>query len=351
MNDRKGSEEISTSSKDINDLPNSSTDPDQNFIQQLQEKIATTTKDIQQSSEKVLETVKNLFINVINHIHQENEKTRQYVIDLFNSSKETRSKTKAEIITAITENNQKLTTSLIKKVSESLPNLLITSQIDSKENLPVDEMNLVKETYKKRLMERKFNYWKYHRTKSIYEIYSNELNKENPKMPRKLRPIKIINEPKQELDVRERLAVEKFKHETELLLLRSKRFKKHFETVDKSMEQLITAKLPQVEAIKLLENWKNECKLEEEKSQFLFKKKRIWIEKNLTTQLRGKNHIKNDNINNVNFEKAPNLPRIKSRWRRNRKNESNLQLNKEKHATAVCNLENSLRSPSDIIIL
>ena len=60
-------------------------------------------------------------------------------------------------------------------------------------------------------------------------------------MPKKLRPVKIINEPEKESNTREKLAIEKLKTETELLFLRSERFKENFKHIDRSMDNLVSS--------------------------------------------------------------------------------------------------------------
>ena len=134
----------------------------------------------------------------------------------------------------------------------------------------------------------------------MHTLYSNELSKEMPKMPRKLRPVMIPNEPQNELEIRERLARQKMKHETELLLLISQKFKQNFENIDDTMQTIFSKELPISVANDYIINWKKDCEIEEQKSQFIFKKKKLWIENNLTNELHVKVRKKNNISNKEN---------------------------------------------------
>ena len=107
-------------------------------------------------------------------------------------------------------------------------------------------------------------------------------------MPRKLQPVIINNEPAEELEVRKRLALEKFKHETELQFLRSKRFEYNFRKIDEEMKEYITNELSEAKAKQKLDKWEIDCKLEQTRSITIFYKKKVWIESNLTNELRMK---------------------------------------------------------------
>ena len=111
----------------------------------------------------------------------------------------------------------------------------------------------------------------------------NELTSENPKMPRKFRPAKIENEPIQELKIREKISLEKFKLETELLHTRSKRFETEFKRIDDEVITFLKAKSPQGNLEKCTIEWAEKCKKETEKSIHIFKKQEKWLKDNLTT--------------------------------------------------------------------
>ena len=87
-------------------------------------------------------------------------------MELCCSSKESNQKSKTELATIITENNHKFMESLVEKVSETISNSTKTSMPSPEKELPrVDKIENLKNIQKKRLMERKFNYWKYYRVK------------------------------------------------------------------------------------------------------------------------------------------------------------------------------------------
>ena len=355
LNDRRGSEEIKTSSITTNELPNSNDTISHATLLEFQQKIILTTKEIQDSSNKLIETVTNLFSNLTTAIIKENEKIREHVMELSCSTKESNHKSKAELAVIIGEHNQKLMTSIVEKINETISSLTKATKVtpeNEESNSQVDKTKKIKEIQKKRLMERKFNYWKYYRAKSLYDIYSRELNNEKPRMPRKLRPVKIINEPEKESNTREKLAIEKLKTETELLFLRSERFKENFKHIDRSMDNLVSSQnLSEPVKSELIANWKNECKSEEEKSKYIFEKKRTWIENNLTTELRGKNGNKNKKTANNDFENAL-KPKRKPRWGKNWKSKEIRSVksrinNSESFNLRLKNIENGTRHLED----
>ena len=88
------------------------------------------------------------------------------------------------------------------------------------------------------------------------------------------------------------------------------------------MEKIISEKLPKSLANEFITKWRTDCKLEEQKSQYIFKKKRMWIEKHLTNELRVKNRNKSDDSNQINSEKEFKKQKTKSRWCRIRVKES-----------------------------
>ena len=131
-------------------------------------------------------------------------------------------------------------------------------------------------------------------------------------MPRKLQPVSINNEPVEELEVRKRLALEKFKHETELLFLRSKRFEYNFQKIDKEMKEYFSKELSEAKTQQLLDKWENDCDVEQKRSITIFYKKKEWIESNLTNELRMKSQRrKSEELNNqtISTDKSK-----KQRW-------------------------------------
>ena len=310
LNDPKDSEEITTSSTEFNKLSENIT----------QNSMNDRTRIVEQSSNELREIVQKLFGEVINMIKNQSEQTRQCIIDLF-SSKTLDANLNKELTTTLLERNQKYMTVVTEKICESLNTSIKTSfQIDTDPTIH-RKPKFHEETYNKRLKERKLIYWKYHRTKSLHAIYSEELKKDTPRMPRKLRPVTMSNEPSNELAVRKRLAIEKFKHETKLLLLRSERFKNNFQQIDKKLEELAIEKLPEPLAEEQINNWRRDCKLEEERSHSLFKRKEEWIKKNLTDELRvkGRKRIKDSETNRIDL--TSNLKK-KPRWNHNRKKQT-----------------------------
>ena len=291
LNECKDSEEILSSSTKQQELPN---------FQGL-------TTEVENSSKEMMDALNNLYVNIVDAFKMQSNLTRECIINCTAVHKSTN--VTKELLQRYIEINNEFTATFTQLISDSISKALANIHQDKNEE-KVTSIN--DDVLKVKLKERRSHYVKYHRAKTIYKIYSKELEKENPEMPRKFRPVEIENEPEEELNIREQLAKEKFKHETMLLQARSQRFEKNVQDIDDDVHIMIND-LPKEEANELLIKWKNHCKKDSEKSEFIFKKREKWIINNFTGNLRKKQ------TNSRSKNEQQSSHRNRARWDHKRK--------------------------------
>ena len=276
--------------------------------------------DVERSIKTLVESITASIGEVVKLVQEQNRETRQCLLKMC-LSKDSSQTLNEKLINTILGINEQFAKRITEKVSETINNSAESFQRNQTVPTVSKESSFNQELYNKRLRERKLWFWKYHRCNCIYAIFSEELKKENPRMPRKLQPVIINNEPAEELEVRKRLALEKFKHETELQFLRSKRFEYNFRKIDEEMKEYITNELSEAKAKQKLDKWEIDCKLEQTRSVTIFYKKKVWIESNLTNELRMKRPSKkSDESKYHTIELTQN--HNKSRWPQNWKRKS-----------------------------
>ena len=126
-------------------------------------------------------------------------------------------------------------------------------------------------------------FWNHHHAKKLGETYENLLACNPPKMPRKVLPRIIDNEPESETEIRKQLSIEKFKSEIALLHSRSQRYIQRYQNMDSEMVAHITHKFNEEVAQGLIKKLEEDCKEQEGISMVIFNKKEHWIEENATS--------------------------------------------------------------------
>ena len=117
---------------------------------------------------------------------------------------------------------------------------------------------------------RKQHFWSHHRSKRTYETFQNLLAMDPPRLPRKFLPKFIENEDPDETFLRQQMAKKKFETEIELLKLRSQKYEEKFLKIDLEMKSHFTNEYEIEIANKLIKEWLDECKKEEERSIKIF---------------------------------------------------------------------------------
>ena len=99
------------------------------------------------------------------------------------------------------------------------------------------------------------------------------------------------------------MAVNKMKSEVKILNIKSNDQKQQFEAIDRQVYQMIDERFPDNQNLraKYKSYWTEQCRLEEEKSQDIFQKKKEWFE-NLELEGDTENATNNDNTSGNNLE-------------------------------------------------
>ena len=140
-------------------------------------------------------------------------------------------------------------------------------------------------------------FWKFHRNQRLEEIYTLELEKEKPNLPRKFLPNFNGIGSTEEKEIMEKLAKEKVRRELKLQAIRYKRQQETIKQIDSDMKNIFELSFNKHISKELLNDWANQCKLGELKSQQEFSRKEQWFIKNWMTE---------KPVNQHNWEKGTN---------------------------------------------
>ena len=163
-------------------------------------------------------------------------------------------------------------TELGNKISAQIDRMEHFSGGESKE-AQIIKGNLQK-YWKNELNQRKTAYIKCYRATKLANLYKEMCPEENPFVPRKFRCTIHENVSKDEEKLRSKQSIQHLLDEVEVLTIRAENFKKQFEEIDNKAEQYLQAQTsdPDVKG-HLITLWKNDCKLEEDKTHELWKEK------------------------------------------------------------------------------
>ena len=129
------------------------------------------------------------------------------------------------------------------------------------------------------LRNRRIQFWNMIKNRNKAEVYLNWLESSPITLPRKLQFREIPDEPEQQRRRREKLAMDQFQAEIDLLQMRGKVNEDRFQNTDLEMEQLLESKTQGNILKNVLELWRTECQQEEEISEQRWKKTQAWLEK------------------------------------------------------------------------
>ena len=243
--------------------------------------------------------IESLNISLIKTIKEESQLTRKVIQDCFNAANEI-SNDKKEFMDNMNKKTIDIIELSINKITDVIANANISTPIpitkEQKLHCNLTEkaeksMSEMESVWKSNIQKRRQAYWEFYKRKETLAIYEEEIQKEHPKMPRKLQPKIIDNEPEEEHKIRKDHAIENLRTEMKLLKLREQRKEKEFKEIDETITQLITEKHQDNMEIRseLLEAWEKECKQQQRKSEEIFQKKRDWLVDNLTEEDRSTN--------------------------------------------------------------
>lgn len=285
----------------------------------------------------VTSAIESMNLAIVKAIKEEGKETREMMKQYFEDSKQTNTD-KKEFLQMLSDNTAKTMECCTKEITAVLKEIQCTEKCEksfadkdhqTKLDLSEESMEAKKDieaTWKSQIVKRRDMYWEYYKRKEVAEIYTNEIKKDNPRMPRKFQPKEISGEPEEEHRMRKERAIKNMETEIQLMKLREKRKAKEYKEIDETMLELIQQKFEENETIccQLSNAWKKECELEEQKSSDIFKRKKEWLIENLTDEDRGSVASKEPqgNYNEQNKQQSGKKPFFrrpyKPRWKERR---------------------------------
>ncbi|CAG2207068.1 unnamed protein product [Mytilus edulis] len=132
--------------------------------------------------------------------------------------------------------------------------------------------------WKRKLNERKQNFWNFLKSQNTVIIYETWLGKEMPVIPRKLRPKTIPGEHTDDINIRRENAIRNFEVEIKPLKNKANRYEHNYKKIDEEMFETFVAKF-NAEITESINNlWRSDCEKEEIKSVQIWERKQLWLE-------------------------------------------------------------------------
>jgi hypothetical protein len=255
------------SSEDLNTIKNkpnnnlnlqSLVDNMEEFLKKLTELIVKTNNETKATIQKENKEIRNLLANLIE------EKKRTHTKN---------GKNHAEI------NSKRIITTLNKPTKDKLNSLQTNFQIyKQKDNKNFKEGKEKIKQWRKKLQARTNLYFRHYRNERLSELFSLEIQKDNPKVPRKfLASRSNERESEEEKLIKKQLILEKVKTEIKLQRLRSARQLEKVKSIDEEMKNYIKEKFQNEMAKSLIKEWSNECRADELKTKQKYDKKEKWF--------------------------------------------------------------------------
>ena len=187
--------------------------------------------------------------------------------------------------------------------------------------------------WNQQLKFRRIAYWNMIKNSEKADIYDKWLTSGPKVIPRKFQFNEISGEPENQRVRRERLALEKFKAEIDLLHMRAKYNDDKYKSIDQKMRSFFTGKINGTAFQVLMFMWENECKFEEQNSTERWSKSKCWFskyesqfEENFVNRNPFLKH-RNTNVRNADNSESTNqikTPRFQRRpYRENTQNHAN----------------------------
>jgi hypothetical protein len=199
--------------------------------------------------------------------------------------------------------------------------MMMSSMEENTEEDP-DEIRIFSEKqrhiqfWNQQLKFRRIAYWNMVKNSQKAKIYDKWLLSGPRVMPRKLQITEIRGEPENQRVRREKLVLENFKTERDLLQMRGKQNEDKYKSIDINVQTFFENKVPPFIFNNLMKKWNEECTREEEKSIERWGKSDTWFQK-YETKFREEHKNKNpfikpgtsqlrNNRNNRQISEVPN---------------------------------------------
>ena len=187
-------------------------------------------------------------------------------------------------------------TSIAKSVSESIRTAEDDKRrMEEKKATALRHKKEIQGMWKNKMNTRKQTYFSFYRAKRTAETYEKLLEESPPRMPRKFLPKMIDNEDPEETAIRKNLSIEKFRSEIALLKLRSKRYETKYSECDADMIKYFTGSFDEEISNTLIDEWRKDCKVQEDLSVEIFNKKETWFLNNAFENYRSSTESSSNN--------------------------------------------------------
>ena len=138
----------------------------------------------------------------------------------------------------------------------------------------------IEETWNEKLKKRDDIFWRYYRNKRLNELFRKELEKENPILPKRYQIKQREREADEEYEIRKEFGKESLKTELKPLQVRFIRQQKFIMDIDTDMTNCIRNQHTEDIAVNLIQQWKKECQVAEERAKARFTQKEKWFREN-----------------------------------------------------------------------
>ena len=199
-------------------------------------------------------------------IREENEETQKLFNEFILTMKDTSEQSIASQLdtsTMIACKMEKCSNDTVKLLKETLS---CTNGNRMKEEVSTEKESIQAEWNKKYKLRNKL-FWKFHCNQRLEEIYTLELEKEKTNLPRKFLPNFNGTESIKEIEIMDKLAKEKVRTELKLQAIRYKRQQESIRQIGSGMKNFFELGFNEHISEELLNEWVNQCKLGELKSQ------------------------------------------------------------------------------------
>ena len=152
-----------------------------------------------------------------------------------------------------------------------------------------------------KLKKRDDIFWRCYRNKRLSELFREELEKENPILPRRFQIRQKEREADEEYEIRKEFIKESLKTELKLLQVRFIRQQKFIMDIDIDLTNCIRHQHTEDIAVNLIQQWKKQSQATEEGKNFRFTQKEKWFKENWNFEY--KPRIEEENKTNLQQQK------------------------------------------------
>ena len=261
-------------------------------LSELSSKLLLKVSSIESTNEELMYTIR-----------RENQMTYEVMQTLIEETKRATNVTKALLeknSTTITTTVQQCKNELKTEFSEAIAATLTIQ--NNKDEVKNAKKNM-EETGNDKLKKRDDIFWRYYRNKRLNELFREELEKENPMLPGRFQIKQRECEADEEYKIRKEFGKESLKTELKLLQVRFIQQQKFIMDTDIDMTNCIRNQHTEDIAVNLIQQWKKECQMAEERTKARFTQKEKWFKENWNLEYKPRT----DDENKTNLQQHKDL--------------------------------------------